>query len=146
MRKASWILLALVGALTIVGSLGSLMTAYRSGPDEFGPGGPTVETLSAGNADVATALRARRGTAAAYAASYGALFLAVVLGPYRRGDRWSWWALLMVSVVLAILLALRVPMLGTQLGVAGGLVQLAVVVVALLLDVRRVRDPLPATA
>jgi hypothetical protein len=35
--------------------------------------------------------------------------------------------------------ALRVPMLGTKAGVAAGLTQLAVVVVALLLDVRRLQ-------
>jgi hypothetical protein len=90
---------------------------------------------------VATAIRARRGTAAAFAAAYGVLFLAVVLGPYRRGDAWSWWALLASSVTLAILTAIRVPALGTRAGAGTGLVQLAVVVVALLLDVSRVRAP-----
>jgi hypothetical protein len=139
MKKASWILLALVGALTLLGSLASLTVAYRGGSDPLLPAGPTIEEVAAGRPEVHTALRARRATAAAYAAAYAALVLAVILGPYRRGDTWAWWALLTASVVLAVLVALRVPMLGTKAGVAAGLTQLAVVVVALLLDVRRLQ-------
>ena len=141
MKTASWILLALVGTLTLLGSLASLTVAYRGGPDQLLPDGPTVDEVAAGRPEVATALRARRATAAAYAATYATLLLAVVLGPYRRGDTWAWWALLSASVVLAVLVALRAPMLGTQAGLPVGLVQLAVVVVALLLDVKRLRAP-----
>ena len=141
MRKASWILLAIVGALTLVGGFASLFTAYRSGaPDALTPR-ISVDDLTAGRPEAATAIRARRSTAASFAAAYGVLFLFVVLGPYRRGDRWSWWALLAAALTLGILIAARVPFLGTRAGAGTGLVQLAVVVVALLLDVGRVRAP-----
>ena len=142
MKKASWVLLALVGVLTIFGGLASLTLAYSGRTDPLAAGA-TVEGVSAGNPELATALRARRATAAAYAVAFGTLFLAVVLGPYRGGDRWSWWALLTASAVLAVLAVLRIPMLGTRRGTAAAALQLAVVVVALLLDVRRVRAPLP---
>jgi hypothetical protein len=139
MKTASWILLAVVGALMLLGSFASLYTAYSSGaPDPLTPS-ISLEDATTGRPEVATAIRARRGTAAAFAAAYAVLFLSVVLGPYRRGDAWSWWALLAAAVTLGILIMARVPALGTRAGAGTGLVQLVVVIVALLLDVRRVR-------
>ena len=144
MRTASWVLLAIVGALTVLGGIASLFTAYRSGaPDAITPS-ITLDEVAAGRPGVATALRARRGTAAAFAAAFGVLFLSVVLGPYRRGDTWSWWALLAAALTLGIFTAARVPAIGTNAGAGTGLVFLAVVVVALLLDVRRLREAAPA--
>lgn len=139
MRIVSWVLLTLVGAATLVLSLLSASVAYRPVPDQIGPA--TLDEVAAGREEVATALRGRRGTAAAYAAGYATLFLFVVLGPYRRGERWSWWALLVASLVLAALTVARVPLLGTRLGTGAAAVQLAVVLVALLLDVGRLRRP-----
>ena len=143
MKTASWILLAVVGALMLLGSFASLYTAYATGaPDPLTPS-IMLDEVAAGRPEVATAIRARRGTAAAFAAAYAVLFLAVVLGPYRRGDAWSWWALLAAALTLGLLIMARVPALGTRAGAGTGLVQLVVVVAALLLDVRRVR-PAPA--
>ena len=145
MKKASWVLLTVVGALMLLGSFASLYTAYsHDAPDPIGPGA-TVADVEAWRPEVATAIRARRGTAAAFAAAYAVLFLSVVLGPYRRGDAWSWWALLAAALTLGILIAARVPALGTRAGAGTGLVQLAVVIVALLLDVKRLRTA-PARA
>jgi hypothetical protein len=141
MKTASWVLLAVVGVLTLLGSIGSLFTAYGRGTesrDALGPGA-SVQDVAAWRPEIATVIRARRGTAASFAAAYAVLFLAVVLGPYRRGDTYSWWALLAAAVTLGVLTALRVPALGTRSGAGTGLIQLAVVAVALLLDVRRVR-------
>ena len=144
MRTASWVLLAIVGALTLLGSIASLFTAYRSGaPDAITPT-ITLDEVAAGRPEVATALRARRGTAAAFAAAFSVLFLSVVLGPYRRGDTWSWWALLAAALTLGIFTAARVPAIGTNAGAGTGLVFLAVAGVALLLDVKRLREAAPA--
>ena len=137
MRIVSWVLLALVGVATLVASLLSANVAYRSAQDQIGPVG--LEELAAGRGEVAAALRARRGTAAAFAAAYAVLFLSIVLGPYRRGDRWAWWALLAGVLVLFGLTLLRVPALGTRAGVGTAAVQLATVVAALLLELRRLR-------
>ncbi len=139
MKTASWVMLAIVGALMLLGSFASLYTAYSgSAPDALTPS-ITLDDAAAGRPEVATAIRGRRGTAAAFAAAYAVLFLAIVLGPYRRGDTWSWWTLLAGALTLGVLIMARVPALGTRAGSGTGLVQLVVVVVALLLDGRRVR-------
>jgi hypothetical protein len=139
MRTASWILLTLVGALFLLGALGSTFVAYTGREDPLMPGGPTVDAVENVHPGLANALRGRRATAAAFAAAYAVLFLSVVLVPYRRGDVWSWWAILGSSVALGLITMLRVPALGTRLGAGTGLIQLVAVLVALLLDVRRLR-------
>jgi hypothetical protein len=137
LRVGSWVALALIGALVVVGSLGSLSLAYSGGQDVLTLDGTTVSDLAEWNPDVATAVRGRRGTAAAFATAFAVLFLVVVLVPYRRGEVWSWWALLAAVVVLAGLTALRIPALGVQAGVGTALTLLAAVAVGLLLDVGR---------
>ena len=152
MKTASWIILVVVGALTLLGSLFSVGIAYASLiEDKIGPA--TLTELSAGRPDVATAVRARRATAAAYGAGFATLFLAIALGPYRRGDVWAWWALLAGTLVVSVLILLRVPFLGINLGapaaVTGAgtalstLVQLGVVGLGLALGASRLRSSSP---
>jgi hypothetical protein len=146
MKTASWIILALVGALTLLGSIGSASIAYRSLPDQIGSA--NITELAAGKPDVATALRARRGTAAAYAAGFAAFFLLIALGPYRKGDRWAWWAILIATLAVAVIAVLRVPLLDIQLGSRGAagagtaveaLMMLGVVAVGLALGAGRLK-------
>lgn len=139
LKTVSWALIALVAVLTLLLSLVSFGTAYTKGPDEFGVGGPKLSDVESWNADVATAIRARRATASAYAAGWSLLLLIVTLVPYRRGERWAWWAILAATAIPLALTLLRVPMLGTNLGAATALVQAGVLVLGLLLDVRRLR-------
>jgi hypothetical protein len=147
MKTASWIILVVVGALTLLGSLVSLGLAYGSAQDQIGPA--SLAELSVGRPAVATAVRARRATAAAYAAGFATLFLAITLGPYRRGEVWAWWALLAGMLVLSVLTLLRVPFLGIRLGAPGAgtvlttLVQLVVVGLGLALGAGRLRDSRP---
>ncbi|HVN78755.1 MAG TPA: hypothetical protein VMW38_07140 [Terriglobia bacterium] len=153
MKTTSWIILVIVGALMLIGSLGSLGLAYSSTRDQIGPA--SLDELSAGRPEVATALRARRATAAAYAAGFATLFLAITLGPYRRGDVWAWWALAVGTLVVSVLILLRVPFLGIQLGstaaVTGAgtalesLVQLAVVGVGLSFGAGRLKESSPSS-
>lgn len=145
MKTASWVILAVVGAAAILGGLGSLALAYRGGNDTIARG-TTVQSLAAGNEEIATALRGRRATAAGYAIAFGALFLAVAIGPYRRGDASSWWALLAAAAVLALTAALRIPMLGTRRGTGTAALLFLVTLVGLLLDLGRVRGPSAAPA
>jgi hypothetical protein len=140
MKTASWVLLALVGALTLTAGLGSATLAYRGAEDKIMYGSVQMSDLAAGREDVAVALRGRRGTAASYAIGYATLFLFVVLGPYRRGEVWSWWALLVSSLALVLLMTLRVPLLGTRASADVAAIQFAVVIVALMLDVRRLKS------
>jgi hypothetical protein len=95
---------------------------------------------------VETALRSRRSTAAAYSAGFATLFLLITVGPYRRGEVWAWWALLVGMLVPSLLILLRVPLLGTGLaGTTGGgtamgaLLQLLIVGVGLALGAGRLQ-------
>ena len=142
MKTASWIILVVVGALMLLGSLVSLGIAYGSTQDQIGPA--SLAELSVGKPEVATAVRARRATAAAYAAGFATLFLAITLGPYRRGDVWAWWALAAGTLVVSVLILLRVPFLGIRLGASAALVQLVVVGLGLALGAGRMRGSSPA--
>ncbi len=139
MKTLSWILLLLVAILTLLGALGSAWVALSQAPDGLVGNGPVLIGVPTVPPEVVLAIRARRVTASAYAAAFAVLSLAVVLFPYRRGEVWSWWALLLAYLFLSMLIVLRVPMLGTQSGVSIGLIQLGAVLVALLLDVGRLR-------
>jgi len=138
MRTANWVILAIVGALTMLGSMASCFVAYRARDEQIGP--VSLSQIAGGQPEVATALRARRGTAAAYAAGFATLFLAITLRPYRRGEAWAWWALLAGTVVLAAVILLRVPFLDTRSGAAAGLITLVVAGLGLALDAGRLRS------
>jgi hypothetical protein len=138
LRTTSWILLTVLGALVLLGSVVSAGIAY--GHTEYPIGTTPLTDVAAGREAVATALRAVRGTSAAYAASYAVLFLFIVTGPYRRGEVWAWWALLVAGVAMGLIGVARVPFLGVpmgQLGSGPAFIQMAVIIVALLLDVKR---------
>jgi hypothetical protein len=141
LRTASWVLLVLVGCLILLGALTSAQLAYWG---MFPVGGVSIDKIASGQTEVLLGLRGTRGTAAAWGASWATLFLFVVLGPYRRGDVTSWWGILAAALVLGVVVAVRVPVLGIQAGTATPLVLLVVVLLALLLDVKRLTAPPPA--
>ena len=87
---------------------------------------------------VAIVTGAGQGIGRGYALAFGFLLLMVVIGPYRKGDVWAWWAILLPSFILALVLLLRIPALGLHQGATTGLYFLAVVAIALALDIRRV--------
>ena len=138
LRTVSWVILALMGAVILLISCASAYLAYRG---DYPIGGVPVAEVAAGREGVLTALRGIRGTSAAYAAGYAVLYLVTVLGPYRRGEAWSWWALLAGALTIALVGLARVPLLGIPFGQGGSgpvFTQAAVVVFGLLLDVGRV--------
>ena len=137
MKTASWILLALAGALTLLGGLASLSNAYFDGPERFA--GVSIDALANGNADVIIALRARRATAAAYAAGFAAFLLVLTLGPYRRGEPWAWYAILVGTLTETLLTFGRIPFLGTRAGTGTALAQFVVVGLGLALGAGRLR-------
>ena len=138
MKKASWILLTVLGVAITFFSLISAVHAYWT-DDDYAIGNSRVSRVAAGDAGIATALRGIRGTSAAFGAAYGVLFLAVVLGPYRRGDVWAWKALLIAGLTQCVIVLLRIPILGTQHGVSAATTPVVLLVVGLLLDVGRLR-------
>jgi MFS family permease len=138
LRTVSWVLLALVGVLVLLGSLASASLAYRG---EYPIAGVSITDVASGREAVLLGLRGVRGTAAAWGAAWAALFLAVVFGPYRRGDVATWWGILASVIVLGAVAGARVPFTRAQAGTGEPLVLLVVVLVALLLDVKRLTAP-----
>ena len=135
LRTASWILLAVVGVLVLLVALTSANLAYRG---DYPVGGMSIVEIAAGRDTVLEGLRGTRGTAAAWAAAWAVLFLAMVLGPYRQGDVATWWGFLASALVLGGVVAGRVLFLESQAGTGAALVILVVVLFALLLDVKRI--------
>jgi hypothetical protein len=138
LRTASWIMLVVVGVLVLLVSLLSAGLAYRG---DFPVGGVSIGEIASGRDAVLVGLRGARGTAAAWGAAWAVLFLAVVLGPYRRGDVASWWGILASLVVLTAVAAARLPFTGNALGISTPLILLVLGIVALLLDVKRLSGP-----
>jgi hypothetical protein len=140
LRTVSWVLLALVGVLTLLVSLLSAQLAYWQ---MYQVGGVNIDEIASGRDNVLLGLRGVRGTAAAWGAAWATLFLAVVIGPYRKGDVTTWWGILASVLVLGVVVALRVPVLGLQAGTGTPLVLLVVVLLALLVDVKRIAGAAP---
>ena len=140
LRTVSWVLLVVVGVLVLLFSLVSARLAYWG---DFPVGGVGVAEIAGDDENVLLGLRGARGTAAAWGAAWSVLFLVVVLGPYRRGDVTTWWALLASAIVLGVIVALRVPVLGLQAGAGTALVILLWILLALLVDVKRLTGPPP---
>ena len=138
LRTVSWVLLTIVGAITLLISFGSANLAYRG---DYPIGGTPVADVAAGRSEILMALRGIRGTSAAYAAGFAVLFLATVLGPYRRGEKCAWWALLAAAAIVVLVSVTRV-LIGIPLGSGGtgpALIQGGLILLALLLDVGRLR-------
>jgi hypothetical protein len=139
LRTASWVLLSIVGGLTLLASLASANLGYRG---DYPIGGMPVAEVAAGREGILTALRGIRGTSAAYAAGFAVFFLATVLGPYRRGDTRAWWTILLATLALVLIVLARIPMLGVPVGPGGTGAALLIgglTLLGLLLDVGRLR-------
>ena len=137
LRKASFVLLTIVGALILLFSLVSAGWAYFG---NYPIGGVPVTQVAAGRDSVLTALRGIRGTSAAFGAAFAVLFLGTVLGPYRHGDVRAWWTILLATLAMASIVLARIPTLGVALG--GGGTSMAftlggLILLGLLLDVGR---------
>jgi hypothetical protein len=139
LRTASWVLLSIVGGLTLLASVVSASLAYRG---DYPIGGMPVAEVAAGRDAILTALRGIRGTSAAFGAGFAVLFLGTVLGPYRRGETRAWWTILLATLALAVIILLRMPTLGVPPGQGGtGLAFTlgGLILLGLLLDVGRLR-------
>ena len=139
MRKASVGVLAFVGIFVLLISFVSMGQAYFNNYNIGGNDGPSVTKVGAGDEQLVKALRGIRGTSAAYAGAFAVLFLAIVFGPYRRGETWAWWALMAACLLHAAIVLLRLVFVGTTLGVGPAMTQVVLVIVGLLLDVSRLR-------
>ena len=120
---ASWVLLLVMTSLITLFSLGSLGTAYFGSQDNLTSAVGLEQITAAGGEEAADAFRGRRATAATWALADGFLSLLLVLIPYRRGERWAWWALLLSLGLSQLLSMARALTLGTTVGTgAAGLI------------------------
>ena len=133
-----WILLLLLAAALTLLSINSTYLPLVSRPDGV-TSSVTIDDIGAKTSpEVATALRGRRVTAATWALAYGIMLWGVLLVPYRRGERWAWWVVLLSLVVSQLLSLARIPMLDTQQGAAASAILIGMALVGLFLGARHV--------
>ena len=113
---SSWIVLLTLSVLITLGSLGSLGNAYFGARDNLTASVGVEELNTIGGEAAVDAFKGRRATAATWAFACGLLSIFVVLVPYRRGERWSWWALLIAIGLSQLLSMARALTLGTTVG------------------------------
>ncbi|HEU4387310.1 MAG TPA: hypothetical protein VFV34_05900 [Blastocatellia bacterium] len=134
---ASWVLLLFLSAATALLSLQSMYVSYSGISESFGA--TTTEQLrEAGGEPLVKALRARRATASTFSLAFAILSGWVAVVPYRRGERWAWWALLVAGGVPHFLSLGRVIAIGTTLGAAASGTSLAFLLLGLLAGVPKI--------
>lgn len=135
---ASWLILLVVSVGIILFSAESLWISYTGGPDGLTRDFTLTQIGEHGGEEAIKGFRGRRATAATWALGYALLATAVVWLPYRRGEKWAWWALF-VSLGLSQFLSLgRAIALGTTAGTATPAIVLAFVLLGLLAGAPRV--------
>lgn len=145
---ASWILLLVLSVAIGLLSLGSLRIAYFGGGQDSLTPTLTIEQLQVMGGDqavnAAKAVQGRRATAATWALAYSVIAIFVTLFPYRRGEKWAWWALLLSLGFSQILSAARIVTIGTSQGSQAAVTLLAVLLIGVLAGVPHIfakREP-----
>lgn len=134
----SWIVLLLISVAVSLLSIGAAVTGLTGGRDVIVPPNLTLEQLDTAGPGVVDAIRGRRVTAATWALAYGLLHAFVVLVPYRRGERWAWWALLVSLGVGMAVSAARAVTIPGALGTAAPLILLGLLALGLLAGAPRI--------
>lgn len=129
---ASWVILLVVSGAIVLSSAQSLWIAYSGNPDRLTPEYTIAQIGEQGGDQAVKAFRGRRATAATWALGYALLAIAVTWIPYRRGEKWAWWALFVSLGVSQFLSLVRAVMLATTAGVSTPAVLLAFVLLGLL--------------
>lgn len=109
---ASWVILLVVSAGITLFSVQSVFVAYSKAEENLTQEYSTAQIKEQGGEDAFKAFKGRRVTAATWALGYALLAMAVTLVPYRRGEQWAWWALLVamgLSQILSIARAVTIP-------------------------------------
>jgi hypothetical protein len=128
----SWVMLAVVMALTVLASAQSLAIAYYGPPDSITTAIAPDQAVQQSGDDVVKTLRGRRATASTWALGCSLLGLIVVLFPYRRGEHWAWWAILLSLGLSQFLSTGRIVVLGTAHGAGIPAIILGATLLALL--------------
>ena len=137
---ASWVILLVLSGLLIFLSLNSLRLAY------FGKGDTLVAITEGDQVRVVglekireiageegvKAFKARRATAATWAFGCAVLSALVTFFPYRRGEKWAWWALLLALGLSQLLSLGRAVTIGTIQGASASGIILAFALLGLI--------------
>jgi hypothetical protein len=135
---ASWIILLVVSAFVVLGAIGSLRVAYSESADDLS-GTMTVQQIrDIGGEGALKNYRGRRATAATFALGFAILSGFIAAVPYRRAEKWSWWALFISILFSQLLSVARVFMIGTTLGAGTSGILLAFFLLGLLAGVPRI--------
>jgi hypothetical protein len=129
---ASWVILLVVSGAIVLLSADSLWISYTGKPDGLTREYSLTQIGEQGGDQAVKAFRGRRATAATFALGYALLALAVTWIPYRRGEKWAWWALFVSLGVSQLLSLARAVMLVTTVGVGTPAVLLAFVLLGLM--------------
>ena len=132
---ASWVILLVLSIGIAAYSALSISRGYFAAGDVLYPTVTLDKIRAAGGEqgeEAVKAFRGRRVTAAAGALGGALLSIAIVLIPYRRGERWAWWALLAGVGISQFLSLARAIFLGTTFGVGAPAIVLAILLLGLL--------------
>ncbi len=132
----SWVILLVLSVLLVLLSINSLMVGY-GGTDNITPGFELNQISQIAGKDVIDAFRGRRVTAATWALASGVLAGFIAFFPYRRGERWAWWALLIALGTSQLLSLLRVVAFGSTFGSGAASTILVFLLIGLLAGVPR---------
>ena len=143
---ASWVVLLVVSAGIALLSLQSLAVGYGKSDETLTAAYSTVQIREQGGEEAFKAFKARRVTAATWALAFALLAIAVILVPYRRGEQWAWWALLVamgLSQILSIARAVAIP---TTSGAGTSGLLLAFTLMGLMAGAPRIFEKKPGTS
>lgn len=129
---ASWVILLVVSGAMVFLSANSLWIAYTGKPDRLTPEYSLTQIGEQGGDQAVKAFRGRRATAATFALGFGLLALAITWIPYRRGERWAWWALFASFGISQLLSLARAIMLVTTAGLGAPAMILAFALLGLM--------------
>jgi hypothetical protein len=135
---ASWVILLVVSGAIVLLSARSVWIAYTGKPDGLTREYSIAQIQEQGGDQAVKAFRGRRATAATWALGYALLAIAVTWIPYRRGEKWAWWALLGSLGLSQFLSLIRAIMLVTGEGLNAPAILLAFSLLALLAGAPRV--------
>ena len=131
-------LLLVASAAILFLSIVSAARAYRGTPDNLTPSFTMERMKETGGEQAVNAFRGRRLTAATWALAFSALSLFVVVFPYRRAERWAWWALLCSVGLSQLLSAARALVIGAPGGAGPSGIILALFLLGLMAGAPRI--------
>jgi len=135
---SSWVILLVVSAAIFLLSIQSLRIAYTGAPDTLSGEYSLTQIAEQGGEEAVKATRGRRATAATWALGYALLAIAVIWIPYRRAEKWAWWAVFLSIGISQLLSMTRAITIGTTVGTGTSSVLFAFVLLGLLAGAPRI--------